>query len=172
MSWKINIIHTNFKVALIFDQPEKIESDYFKLLKIKAKQADLFAKNILKCSYLYDTPAGFMRSIEQAAGPGKTDEIIERVLIDEAKKSIIFIQESTTGKIRLAAINQIVKENDSYYFVGKYVFEALKDNADDKEAIAILSEVLPKNAAIMFENLTAFYKSGKIEATYQKYYKS
>lgn len=67
----------NFKVALIFDQPEKIGADYFKLLKIKAKQADLFAKNILKCSYLYDTPAGFMRTIEQAAGPGKTDEIIE-----------------------------------------------------------------------------------------------
>ena len=164
----------NFKVALIFDRPEKIEADYFKLLKIKAIQADLFAKNILACSYLYDTPAGFMRTIDQAAGPGVSDRIIERVLIDEVKKSIIFIQESSTGKVRLAAINQVVKENDNYYFVGKYVFEVLKESesGDDKQTISILSEVLPKNAKVMLDNLTEFYKSGEIEETYQRYYQA
>jgi hypothetical protein len=164
----------NFKIRLLFDHPEIIEAEYFKLLKIKAKQADLFAKNILSCSYLYDTPAGFMRTIKQAAGSEMSDEIVERVLIDEAKKSIIFIQEKTTGKVRLAAINQVVKENNNYYFIGKYVFEVLKDSEkpEDQQTISILSEVLLKNASIMLENLTAFYKSGKIEETYQQYYKS
>ncbi len=108
--------------------------DFWKVAKIKAKNASLFVEEILSCDVIGPSAHGFIRVITMSgsdATQGKSAElsrIKERVVLDEATKTALFFQLETNGKMLLNAINQVVAENNNVYFLGRYVYSVKKNS--------------------------------------------
>lgn len=152
--------------------------DFWKLAKIKAKKVSLFVDKILSCDVIENAPAGFIRVITMPgedvtqANAAKTVNIKERVVIDDASKTLLFFQLTTDGEILLQAINRVIEENQQLFFSGHYVYSIPKNSKLEKDHNFIKGsdQTLPVRVVEMVANMKKLALEGELEKVYRKLY--
>ena len=170
----------DFKQAINTSNKKISMDEFWKLAKIKAKKVSLFVDEILSCEVVEAAPMGFIREITMSSNDitqGKNSDtniicIKERVLIDNNKKTLLFFQLETTGKILLFAINQVIEEDKQLYFVGHYVYNIIKNSSllEDRNFMLESEQTLPGRINAMILKMKILAENNKLDEIYKQLY--
>jgi len=178
-----NFFTFDFEHAINDDVHQKTISinDFWKLAKVKAKKVSLFVDEILSCNVVESAPLGFIREITMPASDvtqgtksdkNNTVHIRERVVVDDASKTLLFFQLDATGNILLYAINHVEEKNNNLYFTGHYVYSVRNNSTEkaDQDFMKNSNQVLPERVTSMLARMKSLIYDGKLEEKYQSLY--